>query len=102
MPSKNVNLNKATSAVEATPCNVDNTYEETVPDGATFDVNVFENENKSNLNQRYHSKVMKADLETMIRNNLVDDNKDDDQDDFDNDSVHKLKVSLGNIKKCNK
>ena len=102
MPPKNVNLNNATSAAEATSCNVDNTHEETVPDGATFDVNVFANENKSNLNQRYHSKVVKADLETMIRNNLVDDNRDDDQDDFDNDSVHKLKVSLGNTKKCNK
>jgi len=100
-PSKNVNLSNATSAAEASPCNIDNTREDTVQDGATFDVNVFANENKSNLNQRYNSKVVKADLETMIRNNLVDDSKDDDPDNFDNDSVHKLKVSLGNSKKCN-
>ena len=61
-------------------------------DGASgYDVNLCADE-KSNLN-RFYPKVMKADLEVMIRNNLAP--KTDVQDDEDDaDSVHKLKVNF--------
>ena len=60
-------------------------------------MNLFSSEDKSNLNQRYQPKVLKQDLEVMIRNNLVDDemsHHDDKDKDTDSDSVHKLKVNL--------
>ena len=65
--------------------------------GASYDVNIFPLDEKSNLNQRFNPKVAKTDLEVMIRNNLAhcEDSEDDgDRKDNDNDSVHKLKVNL--------
>ena len=64
--------------------------------GASYDVNIFPLDEKSNLNQRFNPKVAKTDLEVMIRNNLADcgDSSEDDGDRKDNDSVHKLKVNL--------
>ena len=62
---------------------------------ASYDVNLFPLDEKSNLNQRLNPKVAKTDLEVMIRNNLADcHDSEDDGDRKDNDSVHKLKVNL--------
>ena len=70
-----------------------------------FDVNVFHNDFKSNINSRYQNKAVKADLEVMIRNNLTGNkngnpkrqkNKDDSDDD--DDSISKLKVNLSTSK----
>ena len=69
----------------------------TTAPGASYDVNIFPLDEKSNLNQRFNPKVAKTDLEVMIRNNLAHcDHSEDDRDrkDNDNDSVHKLKVNL--------
>merc|ERR1711997_561301 len=69
----------------------------TAAPGASYDVNIFPLDEKSNLNQRFNPKVAKTDLEVMIRNNLAhcEDSEDDgDRKDNDNDSVHKLKVNL--------
>lgn len=69
-------------------------------DSNHFDVNVFHNDFKSNINSRSQNKAAKADLEVMIRNNLTEDkggnpkrqkNREDNDDD---DSVLKLKVNL--------
>ena len=71
----------------------ENTDEAASCSGASYDVNLCPTDEKSNLNQRFYPKVMKADLEVMIRNNLTvkNDCKDDEDD---SDSVHKLKVNL--------
>ena len=67
----------------------------TAAPGASYDVNIFPLDEKSNLDQRFNPKVAKTDLEVMIRNNLADcDNSEDDGDREDNDSVYKLKVNL--------
>ena len=67
----------------------------TADPGASYDVNIFPLDEKSNLNQRFNPKVAKTDLEVMIRNNLAGcEDSEDDGDTKDNDSVHKLKVNL--------
>ena len=67
----------------------------TAAPAASYDVNIFPFDEKSNLNQRFNPKVAKSDLEVMIRNNLADcDDSEDDGDRKDNDSVYKLKVNL--------
>ena len=67
----------------------------TAAPGASYDVNIFPLDEKSNLNQRFNPKVAKTDLEVMIRNNLANcGDSEDDEDRKDNDSVHKLKVNL--------
>ena len=72
----------------------ENTDGATATPGAAYDVNIYSTDQKSNLNQRFYPKVMKADLEVMIRNNLADKNDNDD----DSDSLHKLKVNLSKNK----
>jgi len=67
-----------------------------------FDVNIFHNDIKSNINSRYQNKAAKADLEVMIRNNLTEEKSNnskrqknrEDTDEEDDDSVAKLKVNL--------
>jgi len=107
---KNVNLENVKIGAES--CS-----ESTDVDGATgtssydndtniVDVNVFYNDFKSNINGRsFNNKAAKADLEVMIRNNLVEGkkekskrnkNKEDQQDnkEDDNDDIAKLKVNM--------
>ena len=84
---KNVNISNLQNAAHC----------ETKDNSTAYDINLFSSEDKSNLNQRYQPKVLKQDLEVMIRNNLVDDemsHHDDKDKDTDSDSVHKLKVNL--------
>ena len=77
--------------------NIDNDNKDTVDDGAAagYDVNLYPSHDKSNLNQRaYTNKAVKADLEIMIRNNLIaSDGKQNNADEDDNDSVHKMKLN---------
>ena len=74
-------------------------------DSNNFDVNVFHNDFKSNINSRYQNKAVKADLEVMIRNNLTNDKhgnpkrqKNNDDSDDEDDSISKLKVNLSTSK----
>jgi len=86
---KNVNINNVQNGAHCETKDSSAAYD--------YDINVFSSEDKSNLNQRYQPKVLKQDLEVMIRNNLVDDemsHHDDKDKDTDTDSVHKLKVNL--------
>lgn len=100
---KNVNVDNVKLG---TPVNTCSDTQEPV-DGATaspFDVNIFHNDLKSNinLNSRYQNKAAKADLEVMIRNNLTEDKSknskrqknSEESDEDDEDSVEKLKVNL--------
>jgi len=80
----------------------------TIIETNNFDVNVFHNDFKSNINSRYQNKAAKADLEVMIRNNLKEEkegnckrhqNNEDTSDDEDDNSLAKLKVNLSNTDK---
>ena len=91
------NLMKKVNNVSKENTGQEHTDGATAAAGASYDVNIFPSDEKSNLNQRFNPKVAKTDLEVMIRNNLADcdDSEDDgDRKDNDNDSVHKLKVNL--------
>jgi len=111
LPVKNVNV-KNVEMGEPTGCD---TLE---PDGAagtshnntnmesdSFNVNVFHNDFKSNINSRYDNKTAKADLEVMIRNNLTEGKPENtkrqknNEDSDDDDSISKLKVNLSSLKK---
>eukprot|EP00092_Neocalanus_flemingeri_P054199 GFUD01063830.1.p1 GENE.GFUD01063830.1~~GFUD01063830.1.p1 ORF type:complete len:547 (+),score=129.48 GFUD01063830.1:337-1977(+) len=74
-------------------------YPNTNFDSNNSDVNIFHNDYKSNINSRYQNKAVKADLEVMIRNNLVgkkdrNPKKQKNIDDNDDDDHSKFKVDL--------